>query len=194
MTDITTACRPVSLLSTRISKARTPPGKPACARRSAFEVLYREERKSLLAYLASKVGKEQAKDLAQEVFLRAAASPQLTELGNPGGFLRRIARNLLIDAARRRNCRIRTQPLFEDSHACCDPEQEERIHAQETAFLLEKLLAGLPERTARIFAMNRFEQKSYRQIHAELGIALQTVDYHMMKALALLRAELNDRY
>jgi RNA polymerase sigma-70 factor (ECF subfamily) len=42
--------------------------------------------------------------------------------------------------------------------------------------------------------MNRFEQKSYRQIHAELGIALQTVDYHMMKALALLRAELNDRY
>jgi RNA polymerase sigma-70 factor (ECF subfamily) len=38
--------------------------------------------------------------------------------------------------------------------------------------------------------MNRFEKKSYREIHIELGIALPTVDYHMMKALAHLRQAL----
>ena len=51
-------------------------------------------------------------------------------------------------------------------------------------------LAELPEKCARIFAMNRFEKKSYREIHIELGIALPTVDYHMMKALAHLRQAL----
>jgi len=54
----------------------------------------------------------------------------------------------------------------------------------------EAALGELPRKTARIFTMNRFEKKSYRQIHRELGIALPTVDYHMMKALAHLRLAL----
>ena len=35
--------------------------------------------------------------------------------------------------------------------------------------------------------MSRFEERTYRQIHEELGISLGTVEYHMMKALADIR-------
>lgn len=156
----------------------------------ALELLYRREYRPLLAYLTREVGKERAVDIAQEVFLRAATSGQLTCLRNPGGFLHRIARNLLVDEIRRSKCRIATLPLDERRDASCGPEQEERLRAEQVSALLEKALSGLPPRTSRIFTMNRFEQKSYRQIHIELGVALQTVDYHMMKALAHLRAEL----
>ena len=125
--------------------------------------------------------------------MRAATSPQLTDLRNPSGFLYRIARNLLVDEARRQKCRIRTVPLVENTDAPCCAKQEDRIEVEETTGRFETALAQLPEKTAGIFRMNRFEKKSYRQIHQELGIALPTVDYHMMKALAHLRKIFADR-
>lgn len=149
--------------------------------------LYRKERAGLVSYLARHAGPERAADLAQEVFLRAATSPQLRFLENPGGFLRKIAFHLIVDEARRKKCRIQTQPLLETIATSTRPAQEDAVLAQDTLDAFERALAHLPEKTARIFAMNRFEEKSYRQIHFELGIALPTVDYHMMKALAHLR-------
>lgn len=156
----------------------------------ALEVLYRREYNDLIAKLAKKVGPENACDIAQEVFLRAAANGDLTRLRKPGAFLHRIAHNLLIDQARRRACRITTLPLDERHEASCAPKQEEAIEVEDLAECLRSALADLPLKTKRVFSMNRFEKKSYRQIHRELGIAIQTVDYHMMKALAHLREEL----
>lgn len=167
--------------------------KPACAAACdhVLESLYRDEHAGLIAYLARRVGAEHASDLAQEVFLRAATSAQLPVLRNPGGFLRRIAYNLLVDEARRRDCRVPTLPLIENIDVPSRAVQEDSVLASEALLAFEAALAQLPEKTARIFAMNRFEQKSYRQIHRELGIALPTVDYHMMKALAHLRGALD---
>ena len=159
-------------------------------RRRTLDALYREERAGLIAYLARRVDSERARDLAQDVFLRAATSKQLTELVNPAGFLRRIAFNLLVDEARRQKCRVRTLPLLENADAPSRAAQEDAVHVREARHVLEVALAELPQKTARIFAMNRIEKKSYRQIHLELGIALPTVDYHMMKALAHLRQAL----
>ena len=84
-------------------------------------------------------------------------------------------------------------PLVENTDAPCCAKQEDRIEVEETTGRFETALAQLPEKTAGIFRMNRFEKKSYRQIHQELGIALPTVDYHMMKALAHLRKIFADR-
>lgn len=158
-----------------------------------LDILYRRESACLLAYFSHRVGHERARDLVQDVFVRAATSPHLTDLRNPAGFLVRIARNLLVDEARRQKCRIRTVPLVENTDAPCCAKQEDRIEVEEATGLFEKALAQLPDKTAGIFRMNRFEKKSYRQIHQELGIALPTVDYHMMKALAHLRTIFADR-
>lgn len=156
-----------------------------------LDALYRHERAGLLAYLKRKVGHEHASDLAQEVFLRAAGSAQLNDLRNPGGFLRCIARNLAIDFVRRGRRRIVTLPITESIDAPCAPEQEHRLHALETEQLLEQALAELPVRTAQVFVMSRFENKSYREIHLELGVGVSAVQYHMMKALAHLRREMD---
>lgn len=164
--------------------------RPSC-RSSPLDALYRSERAGVLAYLIRKVGPEHACDLAQEVFIRAATSAQLADLRNPGGFLRCIARNLAIDFVRRKRCRISTLPIVENLDTPCDPAQEDRLHALQTEELFEQALAALPPKTAQVFAMSRFERKSYREIQVELGVAVSTVEYHMMKALAHLRLELD---
>lgn len=159
----------------------------ACERRDVLEALYRREHDALVSYLVCLVGREHAHDLSQEVFVRAASSPQLTQLRDPPSFLRCIARNLSIDHVRQARRRVVTVPLGEDGDGAVEAEQEQLLEADCIQEEILAALAALPAKTARIFTMNRFEMKSYREIHLELGIALPTVDYHMMKALAHLR-------
>lgn len=145
------------------------------------------EADALRAWLARQVGLETADDLAHEVFLRAAGCPQLGELRNPRGFLRRIARNLIIDRVRRQPRPSTIVPLFETIDTASAPEQEAGLHERETLAAYEDSLALLPARTARIFAMSRVERKTYRQISEELTITPATVEYHMMRALRCVR-------
>ena len=64
--------------------------------------------------------------------------------------------------------------------------------------LLEKELEGeimkaishLPEECRRVFHLSRFEEKKYDEIATELNISVNTVKYHIKRALALLHEEL----
>lgn len=158
--------------------------------RSRLETLYRCESKSLRAWLVRRVGHDAAEDLAHDVFLRAARCAQLCDLHNPRGFLRRIARNLIIDGVRRQHQMRSAVPLFESIDTATEPEQEAGLHERETFAAYESSLALLPARTALIFSMSRVEQKTYRQIGEELMITPATVEYHMMRALRCLRSRL----
>src|SRR3546814_8400479 len=64
--------------------------------------MFRVHGPNLLGYLRRHAGDDAAADLMQDVFVRAAGSRQRNSLVNPGGFLRRVAKNLLIDRARKR--------------------------------------------------------------------------------------------
>lgn len=154
---------------------------------AVLEPIYRRERAGLLRYLARQAGADAAPDLLHEVFLRAAASPQVFELINPIGFLYRIARNLVIDRARRTRCRIELLPILEAHDALSQAEQEHRIEAEDLQIVIDQALADLPLKTRRVFVMSRFGGMSYREIQAALGISLATVEYHMMRALTQLR-------
>lgn len=157
------------------------------ATRRLLEAIYLRERDGLIRYLRRQVGRDLAPDIAQEVFLRAAASREVPRLVNPGGFLHCIAHNILIDRARRRRCRIEPLPLIEARDAPFAAEQEHELEASDLKLTLERALTALPEKTRRVFIMHRYEEMAYREIHRELGISLATVEYHMMKALAHIR-------
>jgi len=171
---------------------RSQSDRPDDAARQTLETIFREERDGLIRFLKGRVGPERACDIAQEVFLRAAASPQLPSLINPRGFLICIARNLLIDAARRQRCRVVTLPLNEARDAHCAADQEHELEANDLIDCLDLALTQLPERTRMIFVMNRFDEMAYRDIRCALGISMAAVEYHMMKALSHIRATLGE--
>jgi RNA polymerase sigma factor (sigma-70 family) len=168
------------------------PGEDPCAGQ-VLETLYREEFGRIESFLSRSVGRDAASDLAQEVFVRACASPALVTATNPAGFLQRIAMNLLIDHVRRRRARGAVCEYVHDADGRCEAEQEHALLGSDLDWVLTRALADLPWRTRHIFRLNRFEQKSYRQIREELGISLSAVDYHMMKALARLRAAIEQQ-
>lgn len=71
----------------------------------------------------------------------------------------------------------------------CDPSE---LFTNEVKKIIQDTLNELPEQTRTIFFESRFENKTNREIAAELGISIKTVEFHISKALKLFRLRLKD--
>lgn len=71
----------------------------------------------------------------------------------------------------------------------CDPNE---IFSDEVESIIRKTLELLPEQTRQIFLLSRFENKSNKEIAEQMGISIKGVEYHISKALKVLRITLKD--
>ncbi|WP_017258153.1 RNA polymerase sigma-70 factor [Pedobacter arcticus] len=67
---------------------------------------------------------------------------------------------------------------------------ENHIKMKQLEEQLQKALNKLPQQCRTIFQMSRFDELRYREIAAELGISIKTVENQMGKALRLMRLKL----
>ena len=65
-----------------------------------------------------------------------------------------------------------------------------RLLEQELEVEIMKAIDRLPEECRRVFHLSRFEEKKYEEIAKELDISVNTVKYHIKRALALLHEDL----
>lgn len=156
---------------------------------AAFEELYQTERGRLLRYFRKRVGRDAAPDLVQEAFTRMLRAGTVARIDNPQRYLRRSARNLLIDRARRT---IRQQavvfPFDDERDASVRPRQTWGIEAADLRRIYRQALLAMPPRTRRIFLMHRLRHLTYKEIARQLGVSNKTVKYHMASAMARCRA------
>lgn len=66
------------------------------------------------------------------------------------------------------------------------------IYIKEMFSIVRESLKSLPDSTQQIFKMSRFQNKSNKEIAAEMGITVKGVEFHISKTLKLLRAALKD--
>ena len=71
----------------------------------------------------------------------------------------------------------------------CDPSE---LFTAEMKEIIRSTFNELPEQTRLIFRKSRYENKTNREIAEELNINIKTVEYHISKALKLLRSRLKD--
>jgi RNA polymerase sigma-70 factor (ECF subfamily) len=161
---------------------------------AAFDAFYRTEHPRVLGYFRRKVGREAARDLAQEVFARLLRSGALERADCPQAYLSRIARNLLIDITRlKKSGPTAFYPFDEARDAASRADQSWRIEAADLSHLYRRTVRAMPPKTRRVFLMRRVRRMSYKEIAAALGITVATVDYHLVRALALCRAAIAER-
>lgn len=82
---------------------------------------------------------------------------------------------------------------YEDAAEGASYEPMSRIIESELEDEIMRAVNRLPEECRRVFGKSRFENKTYNDIAAELGISINTVRYHIKNALAQLHNDL-DRY
>lgn len=83
--------------------------------------------------------------------------------------------------------------LYEDTAEGFSYEPMSRIIEGELEDEIMRAVSRLPEECRRVFCKSRFENKTYNEIAAELGISINTVRYHIKNALAQLHNDL-DKY
>jgi RNA polymerase sigma-70 factor (ECF subfamily) len=136
-------------------------------------------------------GRGDAADLAQEVFLRLHASGDAVPQGESVRYwLFRVARNLALNELRRNSIRERLRAFIrpfvtsDDPHARVERGELQRRVAREVARLR-------PDHRAALL-LCEWEEMSYDQIAATLGVSVAKVKSDIFRARQALRAALTE--
>lgn len=163
-----------------------------------LQAVFLANRSALLRFLLARGAGEDAEDILQELWLkitRAAPGP----VAAPMAYLYRAANTLMIDRYRSsRQARLREGdwvdaqsgpvPGVSDS-----PSIERFIIGRQFAQKVEEALAAVPPRAAGIFRRNRIDGLTQREIAAEFGISVSTVESDLRSVYRVL-AELRERF
>lgn len=66
------------------------------------------------------------------------------------------------------------------------------IFSDEIQKIVNSTLDKLPEKTRRIYVLNRSQDLSYKDIAEEMNLSVKTIEFHISKALSQLRLALKD--
>jgi len=181
----------------------TDPGWDALARTArgdtnAFTGLVEAHQERLLRLCERLLGDpEEARDAAQEVFLKAfRKAGEVRPLGQVYTWLYRIAMNLCLNKLRRRKLvrflRFETDleepdaPAFDPPDAAPDPASA--LESRRRWNATRKAIAKLPDNQRAVLILARFEGLSYRQIAEVLGITEGAVESRLFRAMRRIEA------
>lgn len=157
--------------------------------------IYREYCNELRKFLFSRLRcSEDAADVVQDAFVRVLMLGDDYEIQHPRGLLYRTALNLTVDRLRSRSARPDCTADFAlaEDLAAEEPDPESVLDMQQRLQILQEAIAELPPKCRTVFMMHKFENLSYNEISASLGISRNMVEKHIIKALAYCRKRLDE--
>lgn len=158
-----------------------------------LEAVFLANRAKLLRFLVARGAGDAAEDLLQDLWLKAAGAAT-GPIVQPLSYLYRAADNLMRDRYRSlRQGTIRERD-WDESHGATapgisdEPSGERVLIAREKLRRAEAVLASLGDRAARAFRRHRIDGVGQREIAADLGVSLSTVESDLRKAYRALIA------
>jgi len=158
-----------------------------------------EKRGNLVLFLVARVRSlATAEDLAQDLYLKIAATPPGAEVRAPVALLYRMAANLLVDHVRsdqrgaRRDAqwRLDTRATLGDQDVVSEPAADEALIAQERVRQLAEAVAALPPQMGRAFRLHKLDGLSQAQTAAAMGVSQKMIEQHIATAIRRLAERL----
>lgn len=160
-----------------------------------LDALSRRHRGALTAFFRRRPNFWQdSEDMAQEVFMRLARREGGAEIENAEHYLFQIARSVLADNARRRGARRAAyhEPYSELEHAVEDFSPERVLEGKEQVRRVLNALEDLPDNVRAAFVLHRFEDLTYAEIAARLGVSVSSVEKYVIRALKAMTARVKE--
>jgi len=153
--------------------------------------LFRAHNAALVSFLAARLHNAQdARDVAQEAYVRLLQLDAPGALGFLRGYLFKIAENLAIDRIRHQALRVRAayteRLLFDelDEHSSA----EQNLLAQEQLSEISARLMDLPANCRRAFVMHVLLDRPTKDIAAEMAVSDRTVRNYVTRGLLVCQA------
>ena len=154
------------------------------SRMAELERLYHEHGPSLMRFLRSRHGAEEAEDLLHETFVQALRRlDRLKAATSPRAWLFGIARHLSLTAHRRRRPTTQIDADLPATVEQVDPRLE----------VMRQAITELPEQQRQTLELRLREEMSYEEIAAALDIPLGTVRSRLHHAVRRLRKTLTEQ-
>lgn len=162
-----------------------------------FARLFSNSRHALTRYVRRLVkSSATAEDIVQEAYLRTFTHRGAQDCEPLRPYLFSIARNLASKV--RRHERIvashSARDLDPDLLQGADRSPEETLLSEERLRLLKETIESLPPQCRAAFTLRMFQDCSYKEIAAKLGISPKTVEKHIASASTAVHAALAHRY
>lgn len=167
----------------------------------SFSFIYTSYYKKAFSFAKSYVHDEAvAEDIASEALIALWEKTKVESAEQVAPLLLTILKNKALDWLKHEQVRMTAFETFADwqsrelslrisSLEACSPDG---IFSNEIGRIVRQTLYQLPEQTRQAFVLSRFKDKSNREIAEALGISVKGVEYHISKALKVLRVALKD--
>jgi RNA polymerase sigma factor (sigma-70 family) len=163
-------------------KAKTPP-----RRSTAVQDAFLKNQTALKRFISRFFRNVQdVEDVAQEAFLRAYSAENGRDIEQPRAFLFRIAKHIALNQLSRKSRQITDylEDLNSPDVLLGEGSVEEEFAARQTLGLHCEAVATLPPHCRRVYMMRKVHGMSHKEIAGHLGIAVSTVEKHLIKGIA----------
>jgi RNA polymerase sigma-70 factor (ECF subfamily) len=169
----------------------------------AFEILVTRHQTSVLNLIYRFIGdRTQAKDLAQEVFLRVWQTAKSYEpKAKFTTWIYRIATNLCLNelkSARRKKwspfhrCDEHSENAIEETFSDGSPTAEDLLLTKERNRLITDALQSLPPNQRMALVLKRYDDLSYEEIARIMGCSVSAVESLLVRAKRILQEKLKN--
>lgn len=159
-----------------------------------FEAVFRAYASSLAGFALSYVhAPDAAEDVVQAVFVSLWMNRHtLRPAHGLRAYLFTAVRNRSLNLLRDEATQRRNADSLAGIAGANAPAADAHFVAAELHQRVLTIVAGMPPRCREVFMLVRTRSLSYAEVATVLGIAPKTVEIHMSRALAILRARLGD--
>jgi len=134
----------------------------------------------------------EVEDHVAEVLARAYATPDYHRVGGARAYLFGIARNLIVDAARRSKV-VSFNVAVDVDILLVDDGVEAGLHARDELRRLRAIVEALPDQCRRVFVLRRVHDLSTSEIAETMGLSVSTVEKHLTKAVVRVMRAVRDQ-
>jgi RNA polymerase sigma factor (sigma-70 family) len=161
-------------------------------RSAVIKELFDEHNRTLIGFLHARLRSEaEARDVAQEAYVRLLELDNLSAVGFLRSYLFRIAANLAVDRLRHRNVRV-DHSVATDTSDISDERDPERIAiASEELAVVRKIVQKLPDKCRQAFLWYVFDGVGTGEIAARLKLSDRMIRMYIAQTLAVCRAQLD---
>lgn len=132
--------------------------------------------------------KERSEEIVQDAFLNFWMNRAKLDRDKPvEPYLYAIARRTMIDHWRRAASTQRVKDELFKKAVAVHNETEETVLLRDLERITEVGMKKMNGQQQMVFALSRFDKLTYDEIAAQMGISRNTVKYHLMKALEIMR-------
>ena len=154
--------------------------------------LFEEHNQNLLRFVTARLhSPQEAKEIAQEAYVRLLNLDEPNTVSYLRAYLFRIAANLVVDRLKQRERRseLRNLVFFEDE--AFSPPPETILNARDELNLIQSAISELPPKCRKAFLLHKIHSMSIEKTSEEMNLSTRMVRIYVARAVAFCKERLD---